>query len=221
MADALAQVERPIFYSLCNQGQEDPATWAPAWSNSWRTTNDISDNYDRMLFCLDGTEPWTRLVGPGSFNDPDMLEVGNGGMTTTEYISHFSLWAALKAPLLIGTDIRSISQTDLDIYLNKEVIAISQDSLAISASLIKQTANKEQQVWAGPLSDGGAVVILFNRGGDETVTMNVRWSEIGFDNSVQLQARDLWLQEDLGRFKGVVAANVESHGVVMMRLSQL
>lgn len=105
MRDALNATGRRIFFSLCEWGVEDPATWAPLVGNSWRTTGDISDHWDSMTSRLDQNNVWHAWAGPGGWNDPDMLEVGNGGMTATEYRAHFSLWAAAKAPLLIGCDV--------------------------------------------------------------------------------------------------------------------
>jgi len=108
---------------------DNPATWAPQVGNSWRTTGDISDNWLSMLNNLDANALWSSYAAPGGWNDPDMLEVGNGGMTYTEYVSHFSLWCLVKSPLLIGCDVRDIDADTLQILTNKEVIEISQDIL--------------------------------------------------------------------------------------------
>ena len=157
MRDALNKTGRLIFYSLCEWGKDDPATWAPKVGNSWRTTGDIRDNWNSMISRADLNDKWAKYAGPGGWNDPDMLEVGNGGMTTTEYETHFSLWCLMKAPLLIGCDLRSIDSEALRILTNKEVIAVNQDKLGVQGS--KRKSDGTLEVWAGPL-DGGAVVVV-------------------------------------------------------------
>ncbi|CAF1464839.1 unnamed protein product [Didymodactylos carnosus] len=129
MRDALNATGRQIFYSMCEWGVDQPALWAAAVGNSWRTTGDISDNWNSMISNIDINNQYADRAAPGGWNDPDMLEVGNGGMTNTEYISHFSIWAISKAPLLIGSDVTKISQETLNILTNPEVIAVNQDSL--------------------------------------------------------------------------------------------
>ena len=133
MRDALAATGRKILYSICEWGVNNPWTWAPQVGNSWRTTGDIQDNYSSMLSIFNQNVWLYPHAGPGAWNDPDMLEIGNGGMTTTEYQSEFSLWAAMDAPLLAGTDLRTISPADLKIYTNKNVIAVNQDPLGRQA----------------------------------------------------------------------------------------
>lgn len=136
MRDALNATGHLIFFSMCEWGVDNPATWAPAVGNSWRTTGDISDSWSSMLNNLDINTQWAKQAGPGGWNDPDMLEVGNGGMTTTEYVSHFSLWAISKAPLLIGCDVTNMSPETLAILTNAEVIAVNQDSLGAQAAKV-------------------------------------------------------------------------------------
>jgi len=136
MRDALNATGRPIFFSMCEWGVANPATWAPAVGNSWRTTGDISDSYDSMLGNLEINNFAYLYAGPGGWNDPDMLEVGNGGMSTDEYTSHFSLWALIKSPLLIGCDLTKVSSADLAILLNTEVIAVNQDPLGVQGRRI-------------------------------------------------------------------------------------
>jgi alpha-galactosidase len=137
MRDALNSTNRSIFYSICQWGTEDVATWAKDVGNSWRTTGDIEDNWNSMITIIDMNNEVSEYAGPGGWNDPDMLEVGNGGMTLTEYKTHFSLWAISKAPLLIGCDITTMSQEIKDILTNPEVIAVNQDSLGIQGKKIK------------------------------------------------------------------------------------
>jgi len=136
MRDALNASGRPIFFSMCEWGVDNPATWAPAVGNSWRTTGDISDSWSSMIGKFDTNAPLAQYAGVGAWNDPDMLEIGNGGMTTIEYTTHFSLWAAMKSPLLIGCDITKMSTDTQNILMNDEVIAISQDKLGKQAALV-------------------------------------------------------------------------------------
>src|SRR5713226_4759845 len=129
--DAIAQSGRPLVFSICNWGVKAPWTWGPRTGNLWRTTGDISDHYDSMSvigFSQDGLE---KFAGPGHWNDPDMLEVGNGGMKRDEYLTHMSLWAILAAPLLAGNDIRSMSDETKAILMNPEVIAVDQDAKGV------------------------------------------------------------------------------------------
>ena len=139
MRDALNKTGRPIFYSLCQWGEEKVATWGKDVGNSWRTTGDIADNWESMIGIIDENDKWNKYAGPGGWNDPDMLEVGNGGMTTTEYKTHFGLWAISKAPLLIGCDVTQMSQDTKEILTNPEVIAVNQDPLGIQGKKIKKT----------------------------------------------------------------------------------
>ena len=139
MRDCLNETGHPIFYSLCQWGQEKVATWAKDVGNSWRTTGDISDSWNSMITIIDKNDKWYKYAGPGGWNDPDMLEVGNGGMTLTEYKTHFGLWCISKAPLLIGCDITNMSDDIKKILTNKEYIAINQDKLGEQGHKIKRT----------------------------------------------------------------------------------
>jgi alpha-galactosidase len=161
MRDALLAVSRPIFFSMCEWGRDDPATWAPQVGNSWRTTGDIKDTWDSVLTLIDLNDKWAEVAAPGGWNDPDMLEVGNGGMTTDEYRSHFSLWAISKAPLLVGCDVTTMSNDTINILTNPEVIAVNQDPLGVQARKVVVSAAWE--VWAGPLSGRAVTALLFNR----------------------------------------------------------
>jgi len=131
MRDALNKSGRAIFFSMCEWGEDDPAKWAKTVGNSWRTTGDIWDGWESMIDIIDENDKWADYAGPGGWNDPDMLEVGNGGMTYDEYRTHFSLWALSKAPLIIGCDVTSKDPQTFEILLNKEVIAVDQDSLGV------------------------------------------------------------------------------------------
>ena len=139
MRDALNKTGRQIFFSICSWGREKVSTWGKDYGNSWRTTRDIKDNWKSMIRIIDLNNKWYKFAGPGGWNDPDMLEVGNGGMTIDEYKVHFGLWAISKAPLLIGCDVTRITQDIVDILTNPEVISINQDILGEQGRKIKYT----------------------------------------------------------------------------------
>ncbi|XP_031249694.1 alpha-galactosidase-like isoform X2 [Pistacia vera] len=216
MSKALLDSGRPIFFSLCEWGQEDPATWAPKIGNSWRTTEDISDNWDSMTSRADQNDKWASYAGPGGWNDPDMLEVGNGGMTTDEYRSHFSIWALIKAPLLIGCDIRAMNNQTYEILSNKEVIAVNQDKLGVQGEKVKKDGDLE--VWAGPLSGNKIGLVLWNRG-SSTANVTANWADIGLNSSTVVKARDLWEHSTKYSIKGELSATVESHACKMYVLT--
>jgi alpha-galactosidase len=145
-----------------------------------------------------------------------MLEVGNGAMSNTEYVSHFSLWCIMAAPLIAGNDLRSMEQPAHDILTNAEAIAVDQDAAGIQGSRVRDEGDFE--VWMKPLgaeNGGEKAVVLFNRSAD-TATIKVDWREIGISGAATV--RDLWAHKDLGTFTGAFSAGVESHGVVMVRI---
>ena len=223
MRDALVRSGRPIVFSLCEWGSSKPWLWARDVGNLWRTTGDIQDCWDckrdwggmgfvHILDLQDGLESY---AGPGHWNDPDMLEVGNGGMTTTEYRSHFTLWCILAAPLMAGNDIRSMSPDIAEILKNKEVIAVDQDPSGLQGRRVKRQGNLE--VWARQMADGSRAVALLNRGTAES-SISVAWSDIGYPDYLPASVRDLWAMKDLGKRTGSFSASVASHGVVMVRI---
>ncbi|HLM98372.1 MAG TPA: alpha-galactosidase [Bryobacteraceae bacterium] len=221
MRDALAKSGRPIVFSLCEWGATKPWLWARNVGNLWRTTGDITDKWDTgeksdnigMLQILDLQDGLESYAGPGHWNDPDMLEVGNGGMTATEYRSHFSLWCLLAAPLMAGNDIRSMSSETRDILTNKEVIAIDQDPLGRQGRRVKRTGDTE--VWAKEMSDGSRAVALLNRGSAQT-QITLAWTDIGYPAPLGAAVRDLWEHKNLDHAKGSFSASVPSHGVTML-----
>eukprot|EP01016_Furgasonia_blochmanni_P022444 TRINITY_DN2445_c0_g1_i26.p1 TRINITY_DN2445_c0_g1~~TRINITY_DN2445_c0_g1_i26.p1 ORF type:complete len:550 (+),score=12.78 TRINITY_DN2445_c0_g1_i26:147-1796(+) len=165
MRDALNASNHSLYFSICEWGVEDPVTWAKDYGNSWRTTQDIKDNWQSILSNLDQTAPIAHLGGPGGWNDLDMLEVGNGGATTSEYEAHFALWSLLKSPLLIGCDITNMSADTQRILMNEEIIALNQDDLGIPGTrrYPSRDQNGTLEVWAGPLTGGRVAVVLLNR----------------------------------------------------------
>ncbi|KAL6185249.1 hypothetical protein ACLB2K_041383 [Fragaria x ananassa] len=208
MSKALLNSSRPIFFSLCEWGVEDPATWAASVGNSWRTTGDISDNWDSMTSRADQNDIWASYAGPGGWNDPDMLEVGNGGMTLEEYRAHFSIWALATAPLLIGCDIRSMDDATLSLLSNKKVIAVNQDKLGAQGKQV--TSGTDLQVWAGPLSDNRVALVLWNRSPSKA-TVTAHWSDIGLKPATVVEARDLWEHSTGPSVSETLSADLESH----------
>lgn len=216
MSKALLKSGRPIFFSLCEWGAEDPATWAPTLGNSWRTTGDIEDNWNSMTSLADQNDKWASYAGPGGWNDPDMLEVGNGGMTTEEYRSHFSIWALAKAPLLIGCDIRSMDKVTFELLSNMEVIAVSQDKLGVQGKKVKKDGDLE--VWAGPLTANRVALVLWNRGSSQA-KITAFWSDVGLNTSTIINARDLWAHSTQSSVQGQLSAQVDSHACKMYILT--
>jgi alpha-galactosidase len=219
MAAALRNTGRPFIYSLCQYGELSVGEWgAAAGGNLWRTTGDISDNW-RSMSSIGFDQQAGREVyaGPGHWNDPDMLEIGNGGMTTTEYRTHMSLWSLLAAPLLAGHDVRTMPDFTRDILLNAEVIAIDQDAAGIQGTRVRKDGpdGATLEVWKKPLAKGVAVG-LFNRG-PENAQMTVKWSEVGV-TSANPKVRDLWAHRDITDAATEYTVNVPSHGVVMLRV---
>lgn len=227
MRQALDASGRPIVLSICEWGTHQPWLWGKdAGGNLWRTTGDIQDRWQGRVkwpagdCCSNGVVDIVDLqvgldsyAGPGHWNDPDMLEVGNGGMTDTEYRSHFSLWAILAAPLIAGNDLRDMRPEIRDILTNKEVIAVDQDPLGSEGKRVKK--NGDLEVWSKQMKDGSRAVVLFNRSSAEH-EISVNWEDIGYPNHVEAAVRDLWQKKDMGRFTGKFSASVVSHGVVMI-----
>ncbi|HUB79465.1 MAG TPA: glycoside hydrolase family 27 protein [Bryobacteraceae bacterium] len=219
MAVALRNTGRPFIFSLCQYGELNVGAWgAAAGGNLWRTTGDISDNW-RSMSSIGFDQQVGREVfaGPGHWNDPDMLEIGNGGMTTTEYRTHMSLWSMLAAPLLAGHDVRTMPDFTRDVLLNKEVIAIDQDAAGIQGTRVRKDGAEGQtlEVWKKPLAKGVAVG-LFNRS-LENARMTVKWSEVGI-TSANPAVRDLWAHRDITGAPSEYTVMVPAHGVVLLRV---
>lgn len=229
MSDALRATGRPIVFSICEWGTHSPWEWGSEVGHLWRTTGDITDTWRSVLDILDRQVGLEVYSGPGHWNDPDMLEVGNGGMTLTEYISHFSLWCILNAPLMAGNDLRNMSEEIRAILTNREVIAINQDPLGVQGKRIR--AENGLEVWAKPLSGGDRAVVLFNR----TETPAEIWVTIeeleeslrplaaavpgaaGKTGRSVYVARDLWEHRE-SPIDDRVSAVVPPHGVAVFRL---
>jgi alpha-galactosidase len=212
MGDALRASGRPIVFSLCQYGLDDVWKWgAQVDGNLWRTTDDITDRWERMQEIGFQQFAIASYAQVGHWNDPDMLEIGNGGMTEDEYRTHMSLWSLLAAPLLAGNDLRAMTDETRSILMNTEVIAIDQDPEGRPVKRLSE--NGALVVAARPLVSDAWAVGLFNRGG-AAANMTVTWSQLGLHG--KLQVRDLWAHDDLGRIANQFSAPVPGHGVVLI-----
>jgi alpha-galactosidase len=173
MSNALYSAGRPIVFSICEWGSNKPWEWAGSVGHLWRTTGDISDNWNSMIDIFNRQKDLSRYAGPGKWNDPDMLEVGNGGMTTEQYRTHFSLWCMLASPLMAGNDLQNMTPETKSILLNKEMIAIDQDSLGQQATCYRD--NGDYQIWVKTLSNNEKAVCLLNKS-DEKKSVLVDFS---------------------------------------------
>ncbi|XP_060184414.1 alpha-galactosidase 1-like [Lycium barbarum] len=219
MTKALMNAGRPIFFSLCEWGDLHPALWGGNVGNSWRNTIDIQPTWESMISRADQNEVYADFAKPGGWNDPDMLEVGNGGMTKDESIVHFSLWAISKAPLIIGCDVTILSNDTMEILANKEVIAVNQDELGVQAKKVRMQGDLE--VWAGPLSGDRVALVLLNRG-YQKIEVTAFWEDIGIPPNILVEARDLWERKTLEtRFVGNLTAMVKSHAYKMYILKPI
>ncbi|AIF47330.1 glycoside hydrolase family 27 protein [Dyella japonica] len=224
MSDALRASGRPIVFSLCDWGTNKPWLWGQNIGNLWRTSGDIYDgwesregHYNGMTNILDRQAGLESYAGPGHWNDPDMLEVGNGGMTQDEYTAQFSLWSVLAAPLIAGNDLANMSGPTRSILTNREVIAVDQDELGVQGRRVFKDGDRE--VWVKPLKGGGRAVVLFNRGAKAS-QIAVDWDMLGYPRETSMQVRDLWQHKNLPGTSERFATEVPSHGVVMVRISR-
>jgi alpha-galactosidase len=229
MRAALDASGRPIVFSICEWGSNKPWLWGKGVGNLWRTTGDISDKWqdhkkwpdgsccsNGMVDILDQQVGLESYAGPGHWNDPDMLEVGNGGMTTAEYRAHFSLWAILAAPLIAGNDLRDMKPEIREILTHKEVIAVDQDPAGNEGGRVRK--NGDLEVWSKVLQDGSRAVVLFNRGTADA-EIGVSWEELGYPAHLSAKVRDLWQAKDLGEHQGTFSATVAPHSVVMVTVT--
>ena len=212
MGEALKATGRPMVYSLCQYGVDQPWKWGPGvGANMWRTTDDIDDSYGRMIAIGFSQAGLSRYAEPGHWNDPDMLEIGNGKMTTDEYKTHMSLWVILAAPLLAGNDLTKMPDADKGILMNKDAIAIDQDALGKQGDRLYQSGDLD--VWTKPLSGGRVAVALFNRSWSVR-DVSVDLGEIGFKSGAHV--RDVWGQKDLGPKSAVFTSRIPKHGVTLL-----
>ncbi|MEU1275880.1 NPCBM/NEW2 domain-containing protein [Streptomyces sp. NPDC005799] len=214
MRDALKATGRPIVYSICEWGQNKPWEWAADVGHLWRTTGDISDNWGSMVGILKKNLPLAPYAGPGHWNDPDMLEVGNGGMTDTEYRTHFSMWSIMAAPLLIGSDLRKATPATFDILDNKEVVAVDQDPLGKQGTVVSSEGGR--WVVAKEMKDGSRTVALFNES-DSAQHIATTTAAVGLPEAPAYSLRDLWQHRSYNT-AGAISATVPAHGTVLVRV---
>ena len=215
MGDALLASGREIVFSLCQYGLVDVWKWGPTvGGNLWRTGGDISDSWESMSrigFSQNQLAPYAR---PGHWNDPDMLEIGNGHMTDTEYRTHMTLWSMLAAPLIAGNDVRNMSKSIHDILTNREVIAIDQDKDGHQAKCVWQSG--QQEVWSRELAGGDTAVAVFNRA-PEDARVTFRWADAGIPRTPS-RIRDLWRHTEQKPLGAQFSAAVPGHGVALLRV---
>lgn len=236
MRDALRAAGRPIYFSMCEWGTSKPWKWAAETAHSWRTTGDIFNCFDcvdehpgwkayGVLQILDMQEGLRQYAGPGHWNDPDMLEVGNG-QTVNEDRAHFTMWCMLAAPLILGNDIRKMSQETKDIVMNREVIAIDQDKAGIQG--LKFMAEDGLEFWFKPLENDEWAFCILNRTTEEK-EYAIDWQKFNLYDDVSKRftdfdskvygIRDLWAKKDVGNTKKGRTVVIPGHDVVLYRLS--
>ncbi|MFD7866758.1 NPCBM/NEW2 domain-containing protein [Streptomyces sp. NPDC057682] len=215
MRDALAATGRPIVYSICEWGQNKPWEWAAELGQLWRTTGDISDSWSSMLSIMKKNLPLAAAAGPGHWNDPDMLEVGNGGMTDTEYRTHFSMWSVMAAPLLIGSDLRRATPETYAILSDREVIAVDQDPLGRQGVVLSSEGGR--WVVVKEMRDGSRVVALFNESANAQ-RISTTAAAAGLPAADAYTVRDLWAKTTRNT-AGALSATVPAHGTVLLRVA--
>ncbi len=225
MRDALYKAKRPMVFSMSEWGLSKPWEWASDITHLWRTTGDIenvwSKGYARdgkiwggsVLANLDMQKGLEKYAGPGHWNDPDMLEVGNGALTTAEERAHFSLWCMLAAPLIAGNDLSRMSDQVKEILMNKEVIDLDQDEAGKQGRKIVDEENFE--IYLKPLSKGDTAICLFNRG-DVSKDIEIQWAKYKIGDSFSI--RDLWAHKEVGNTGQVFKATIPKHDVIVLRL---
>lgn len=220
MTKALAAQNRSILFQICEWGVDFPALWAPALGNTWRIGNDIIPAWRAIFRTLNQAVPQASFAGPGQWPDLDMLEVGNNVLTTAEEQTHFSLWAILKSPLVIGgalkDEVTSINAASLAILSNKDVVSFNQDSLGVSATLKRRWSEEGYEVWSGPLSGGRTVAALINWA-DESRDLTLDLADVGVQFAGTL--KDIWAGKTLSNVKSTYTATVAAHGVILVELS--
>lgn len=232
MRDCLAKTGRSIVYSVhdkCTDMEHEGALpWVKDVAHMHRTSGDIKDNWNRMLWCLETTVDLWKYAGSGYWNDLDMLEVGNTNiekiwgeispvkMTLKEYQTHFSLWCITASPLIAGNDLRNMKPEIIEILTNQEVIAINQDKMGKQGRRIRN--NEDIEIWMKELSNNRRAVVLLNKS-NKTVDIEVNWSEIGLKG--RLEVRDLWQHKNLGKFRKLfVAKNIQSHEALVILIEK-
>jgi alpha-galactosidase len=216
MDKALKATGRPIVLSLCQYGWDAPWEWAPkVGGNLWRTTGDIEPDWDRIYAIVSQQAGLEKYAGPGHWNDPDMLEVGNGKLTLDENRSHFSLWAILAAPLLAGNDLPNMTPEITAILTNRDVIAIDQDSLGKQGSRVYSEG--EVDVWTRHLAGGAMAIAVVNAGGRRYSTHPFHLSLAKLGLHGPQTGKDLWTGKPITLTEGQ-PLELAGHGVLLVRI---
>lgn len=216
MAKALKKAERQMYFAMCDRGASRPWEWAKGVVHSWRTTTDIQDNWDRMTDIADLNDKLATFAGPGAWNDPDLLQIGGSHMKLHEMMAQLSIWALMKAPLIIGSDVRKLDNDTIRILTNRDLIAINQDPLGVQGRKLSEPGDLE--VWAGPLSRKRVAVALWNRG-KNTQPITMFWSQLGLDPAATYSAREIWTNKTWSDASGSLPIFVESHRVKLFILT--
>jgi len=219
MYQALKKTGRPIVYSLCQYGDDAVWQWgAEVGGNLWRTTGDVKENFSSIALIANTNIGLSKYAGPGHWNDPDMLEVGNGNLTPDENRAHMGMWAMLAAPLLAGNNLTKLTPEVTAILTNKEVIAIDQDALGRQAERVYQEG--PIQIWSRPLADGGVALAVINFGEDENFMRGIglHLKEAGVKPG--MKARDVWAAKDLGKIEDGYKHSVKRHSMLLLRFSK-
>ena len=235
IAAALKKAGRPIILSLCEWGQSRPWTWASGVGHLWRTSGDITNQWEgiksmgswqalSVMKILDGQDSLRKYAGPGHWNDPDMLEVGNG-MALSEDRAHFSMWAMIAAPLIAGNDLRNMNKETHDILTNKAVIAVNQDSMGVQG--FRYAVKDSVETWLKPLKGGDWAIVFLNRK-NTPQPINFNWQNQVITDTLSkavlnaktttYKIRNLWTGSDSGNTATALKAIVPQHDVLMLRL---
>lgn len=236
MSKALKVAGRPIVFSLCEWGGNKPWEWAAPVGHLWRTTGDIAAQFDGIksygnwhangvMTIVDLQDTLNRYAGPGHWNDPDMLEVGNG-MSTSEDRTHFSVWCIMAAPLISGNDITKMNAATKAILTDKDVVAIDQDAMGIQG--FKYSDKDSLQTWFKPLSNGEWAVCFLNRSSTpkqaqfnwKTNAVTDAVSKTSFDGNTTYKLYNVWTKKQEGTTAKDIDVAVAPHDVVMYRLSK-
>jgi len=215
---AIAATRRPIVLSICEWGRARPWEWAPSLGHLWRTCWDIQDTWASLTAVIDRQAPLHSYAGPGHWNDPDMLEIGNGGMSDAEYRTHLALWAVLAAPLMAGNDLRAMTAPTRELLTAPEVLAIDQDALGRQGRRLR--AGSAGEVWVRDLAGGAQALALTNRGEDAR-EITVRWTDLGMATSAACVVRDVWERSDVGIARESYSITVAPHDTVLLRIEAI
>jgi alpha-galactosidase len=217
MGKAIKDTGRPIVYSLCQYGWDSPWEWAPALGgNLWRTTGDVQANWGSIYNIINQQAGLAKYAGPGHWNDPDMLEVGNGRLTLAENRAHFSMWAMLAAPLLAGNDLPNMKPEIKAILTNPEVIAIDQDKLGRQGTRVY--SDGEVDVWSRHLSGGAMAIAVLNAGSDRVASHPFHLSLASLGLHGPQKGKDLWTGKDITLTENM-PIELDSHDILLVRIA--